>query len=750
MQLRHLFSLLITGYCLPLFAAGGQPASPTWPATVAIIEPGDTPAQITSKIGFARSNGLAGIGGSAILFKPGSYSGLLITIDPYESILGMGDHPTNTTINEVRALQLNDSPSSDPCVGALDNHWKAVENFITTPTTNAPNTTLSGMVWAVSQGCMMRKLIVNGRLFLSETVARGPNFFEGASTGAFIADSSFLPITSISGPVQEFTVSGGSQRQSLLRNVFMGNPGRDASGNLLPAWVGGLWSQIFVGCNKFSNSVPTCGNCGTLFTTDTSALTYAAPGCTCQNSFCCASSTTGCSSLSPETANNNPCTGTAKTIVDTTPLIAEKPFITFSGGTYYLNIPRNETNKQGTTSNFLTYTVSTDSTQIGMVDVKVPFTNVYVATPTDTASTINAQFAAGNHVVLTPGLYKIDSFNPIKIDNPNLVLLGIGFPILVGTQTNGENLIQVGNVSGVRIAGIIFTNTNTPANISNGAPADLLAKDCLQYLVWGTGVAEGSSVQSGFLYDCFANLYPVRGDSSQWNNSGAAKEVTDTILKINSANIVCDNVWLARNSTLQISNPTDLFSYNNNGAQILGNNAIAYGMSCDNAFGDLLKWFGNNGKCYSFMGTMAVDQQEDTALVNSVYKYCGYHVNDVANETVSRFDTTTFSAVTHHQGFGVSVYSNFLTAGTLNQTLRVNTGINSPQTSVSADAIHFTNSSTRFLGGTGGISSVINGAGFNVGGGSGVCILAPGPSYVCNSDGTPVKPVLNAPSGACP
>merc|ERR1712176_89482 len=66
------------------------------------------------------------------------------------------------------------------------------------------------------------------------------------------------------------------------------------------------------------------------------------------------------------------------TSIDSTPIIAEKPFISFDDGKYYLMIPPIEYNKRGPTD--------FNSTDIEAVD----FSNVYVTdSRTDTAETIN-------------------------------------------------------------------------------------------------------------------------------------------------------------------------------------------------------------------------------------------------------------------------------------------------------------------------------------------------------------------------
>lgn len=131
--------------------------------------------------------------------------------------------------------------------------------------------------------------------------------------------------------------------------------------------------------------------------------------------------------------------GTPSTTIAETPLIAEKPYITTDGSKYYLQVPRLEANKQGNTNGF-------NNAQ------SIDFENVYVATASDSAATINSKLAEGLHLVLSPGIYKLDE--SIQVNKDNTVVLGLGMATLVAN--NGKAAIEVGDVDGVRLAGILL------------------------------------------------------------------------------------------------------------------------------------------------------------------------------------------------------------------------------------------------------------------------------------------------------
>ncbi len=93
-----------------------------------------------------------------------------------------------------------------------------------------------------------------------------------------------------------------------------------------------------------------------------------------------------------ENSPSNSCqdSGQAATVnIPSTPIIAEKPFIIFENGKYFLAVPNLKTNSRGV-SNYNDL-------------VKIDFSQVYVATDKDSAATINTKLDSGLHLVLTPG-----------------------------------------------------------------------------------------------------------------------------------------------------------------------------------------------------------------------------------------------------------------------------------------------------------------------------------------------------------
>merc|ERR1712136_724081 len=168
--------------------------------------------------------------------------------------------------------------------------------------------------------------------------------------------------------------------------------------------------------------------------------------------------------------------------VDEAPAVAEKPFITVDvDDTWALNVPPVHFNTRGSS--------------MGSSDAVVhSFESVYVArADVDTASSINAKLAEGLHVVL-----------------------GLGMATLV--SSNGNAVISVADVPGVRIAGVLL----------NAGPFPTKA-----LLEWGTVSYAGDALNPGMLHDVFAR---VGGPAVP-----AAQQV-EVMIRINAGNVIGDNL----------------------------------------------------------------------------------------------------------------------------------------------------------------------------------------------------------------
>merc|ERR1712227_834178 len=109
---------------------------------------------------------------------------------------------------------------------------------------------------------------------------------------------------------------------------------------------------------------------------------------------------------------------------------------------------------------------------------------------------------------------------PLEVNNPNTGILGLGMATLV--SSNGNAVISVADVPGVRIAGLLL----------NAGP--LPTKSLLE---WGAVSYAGDALNPGMLHDVFAR---VGGPAVP-----AAQQV-EVMIQINAGNVIGDNLWLWR------------------------------------------------------------------------------------------------------------------------------------------------------------------------------------------------------------
>lgn len=141
----------------------------------------------------------------AFLFLPGEYPDVEVKVGFYTQVMGLGALPTDTKIGHLScdARWLGDDPGNH---NALCNFWRSVENV----------EVMENTLWAVSQATDMRRVQIDGALYLHDNY--------GWASGGFLANSNI-----------DSMVDSGSQQQWLSRN------------NRYRAWMGQNWNIVFAG-----------------------------------------------------------------------------------------------------------------------------------------------------------------------------------------------------------------------------------------------------------------------------------------------------------------------------------------------------------------------------------------------------------------------------------------------------------------------------------------------------------------------
>src|SRR6202041_1981308 len=156
----------------------------------------------------------------AFLFEPGTYGSsanpLIFQVGYYTTVAGLGLAPADVTING--AINVSNQCSGGSCT-ALVNFWRSLSN-LTINVVTAAACTSSAEFWAVSQASPIRRVQINGNLFLFDYCSN-PAF----ASGGLIADSQFTG----------GAIINGGQQQWITRN------------SNVDSWTNGVWNQVFSG-----------------------------------------------------------------------------------------------------------------------------------------------------------------------------------------------------------------------------------------------------------------------------------------------------------------------------------------------------------------------------------------------------------------------------------------------------------------------------------------------------------------------
>ena len=301
--------------------------------------------------------------------------------------------------------------------------------------------------------------------------------------------------------------------------------------------------------------------------------------------------------------------GSKFTTITNTPFIREKPYLSLDSNTnFVVMVPNlNVTNKGTTWANGMTPATS------------IPVSQFYLAQPAvDNAATINAALASGKNLILTPGIYNLT--NSILVNNPDTVVMGLGYPTLIPSR--GFPSMVISDVDGVKVSGLMFDAGPT-------ASPSLLE----------VGTAPGSLDHSQdpiCLYDICSRV------------GGQFSGKTTNCVTINANNVIGDNFWLWRADHGTGVGWTKNVS--NSGLIVNGNNVTIYGLFVEHHEQYQTVWNGNWGRVYFYQSELPYDAPSQAAWShNGVNGYASYKVAD---------------SVTSHQAYGIGIYGVFLSSTT--------------------------------------------------------------------------------------
>jgi hypothetical protein len=236
--------------------------------------------------------------------------------------------------------------------------------------------------------------------------------------------------------------------------------------------------------------------------------------------------------------------GAAYTTLAQTPVSRERPYLYIDGsGAWNVFVPSAQTNSVGPTwANGHTAGTS------------IPLSQFFVATPSDSVSTINAALARGLNLLLTPGVYNVDS--PIKVKRADTVVAGLGMATL--TASNGNSVLTTADVTGIDISGLIVDAgpVNSPVlmqigskNGNNGVPhnqaSDPTALQDVFFRVGGPHIGRATvALEVNRDSTILDDLWIWRADHGVAGSVGWTVNTADTGLVVNGDHVTATGLFV--------------------------------------------------------------------------------------------------------------------------------------------------------------------------------------------------------------
>jgi hypothetical protein len=343
--------------------------------------------------------------------------------------------------------------------------------------------------------------------------------------------------------------------------------------------------------------------------------------------------------------------GSQNTVLPASPVTEEQPFLyTDASGAYHVFVPAVRTNSSGPSW--------ASGTEAG---TSLPLSSFFIATSGTPVAAINVALLAGKNLVLTPGVYNLSA--PIAVTRPGTVVLGLGLATLVPQHGNAA-LIALPN-TGVRVSGLIVDAgpVNSPVLVSVGTPLP----------------APAAASDPDLISDVFFRI------------GGAETTPTSATVSLldNASHSIIDDVWAWRadhgNEVGWTENKGD------SGLVVTGDDVTAYGLAVEHYQKSEVVWTGQGGTDIFFQNELPYDVPGQAAW-NESATFSGYPAFQVG------------AGVKTFQGYGMGSYVVFIDT---TATLHVTEAFQAPQ----AAGVQFHDVFDLWIGGSGGLDSVINGTG---------------------------------------
>eukprot|EP00929_Paragymnodinium_shiwhaense_P105880 TRINITY_DN7093_c0_g2_i8.p1 TRINITY_DN7093_c0_g2~~TRINITY_DN7093_c0_g2_i8.p1 ORF type:complete len:492 (-),score=86.80 TRINITY_DN7093_c0_g2_i8:121-1596(-) len=255
-------------------------------------------------------------------------------------------------------------------------------------------------------------------------------------------------------------------------------------------------------------------------------------------------------------------------VVHQSECMAEKPFLVEENGEWSIAVPALHCALQGQA-----YDLDLERS-IDMADV-------FVARKGDTATTINAGIQGKKALLLTPAVYGLEA--PIRIQDDDFVVLGLGFATLVNHQESSALVVEAADV---RVAGVFFDAGST-------------ARSSPSLLKW--------SGERGFLYDVVTRVAATSYKREDFHAPCSSLPRTDVHVQIDGEGVVVDNSWIWHADHDDCQGASDE-AFSGHGLLVNGADVTVYGLKVEHTMRTMVQWNGEGGKTYFYQSEFPYNQ----------------------------------------------------------------------------------------------------------------------------------------------
>jgi hypothetical protein len=263
--------------------------------------------------------------------------------------------------------------------------------------------------------------------------------------------------------------------------------------------------------------------------------------------------------------------GAAYTTLAQTPVSKEKPYLYIDGsGAWNVFVPSAQTNSVGPTwANGHTAGTS------------IPLSQFFIATPSDSVAAINAALDRGLNLLLTPGVYNVDS--PIKVKRADTVVQGLGMATL--TASNGNSVLTTADVPGIDISGVTVDAgpVNSPVLVQIGSKNG------------NNGLPHNQASDPTALQDVFFRV------------GGPHVGKATVAIEVNSDNTILDDLWIWRADHGVPGSVGWTVNTADTGLVVNGDHVTATGLFVEHFQKYNVIWNGNDGEDIFFQNELPYD-----------------------------------------------------------------------------------------------------------------------------------------------